>query len=396
MNTYTIKPFHRASKIKSNKLQKVAILSTLVLAALSSSVLAAPVFSSLTFDSATNQISIKGTGLCRTATCLPLPTLTIFGISRALTGFTQTQTELKVTWTPPFAGSFPVIVTNSGGSLTSTLTVGAVGPIGLPGTNGTNGTDGAAGAKGDIGLTGSNGNDGATGPQGIQGPIGEQGPQGLQGLIGLAGAAGTNGVDGATGPQGIQGPIGEQGPQGLQGLIGLAGAAGTNGVDGATGPQGIPGTAGSSCTLYHWGDTGPDGGKVFYVDGSGCHGLEAQSYDVGATSANLYVGVAQTWTNAISTAAAYNDNARGVTGTPGLNCSTTASPATPNCWHLPSKNELSWLYEQKTVVGGFANNNYWSATEGSSTHAFLQNFNGGGQGTTPRTSTILVRTVRAF
>ena len=137
------------------------------------------------------------------------------------------------------------------------------------------------------------------------------------------------------------------------------------------------GLSGSSCTPHHWGDTGPDGGKVFYVDGSGCHGLEAQPYDVGATSANL-LGVTQTWTSAISTAAAYNDNARGVTGTPGLNCSNTAFPssaalpATPNCWHLPSKNELSWLYEQKAVVGGFliGSNSYWSSSESIGTNAW--------------------------
>ncbi len=34
--------------------------------------------------------------------------------------------------------------------------------------------------------------------------------------------------------------------------------------------------AAAVCTPYHWGDTGPDNGKVFYVDGLGCHGLEAQ------------------------------------------------------------------------------------------------------------------------
>ena len=110
--------------------------------------------------------------------------------------------------------------------------------------------------------------------------------------------------------------------------------------------------AAATCTPYHWGDTGPDGGKVFYVDGSGCHGLEAQPYDVAADSQKPYDGKPMNWKNAILTAAAYNITT--ITGPSGLNCSTTAFPATPNCWHLPSKNELSWLYEQKSVVGGFA------------------------------------------
>ena len=168
---------------------------------------------------------------------------------------------------------------------------------------------------------------------------------------------------------------------------------------GATGPQGPAGAA-ASCTPYHWGDTGPDGGKVFYVDGSGCHGLEAQPYDVGATSQNSYVGVSQTWVNAISTAAAYNTTT--ITGTSGLNCSTTAfpsstaPPATPNCWHLPSKNELSWLYEQKTVVGGFANSYDWSSTENSSDFAWYQGFGFGTQDDGLKANTLPVRAVRAF
>ena len=35
---------------------------------------------------------------------------------------------------------------------------------------------------------------------------------------------------------------------------------------------------------------------------------------------------------------------------------------TPSCWHLPSKTELQYLYNQKTVMGGFANSPYWSST----------------------------------
>ena len=191
-------------------------------------------------------------------------------------------------------------------------------------------------------------------------------------------------------------------------LLNLSVAASANkgdkGDKGDTGQRGPAGPAGAtaSCTPYHWGDTGPDGGKVFYVDGSGCHGLEAQPYDVGANSGNSYVGVAQTWSDAVSAAAAYNNNTRGVTGTPGLNCSTTAFPsltalpATPNCWHLPSKTELQYLFEQKTVVGGFANSRYWSFTEDNSNDAWDQNFFSGYQSSASKTSALPVRAVRAF
>ena len=152
--------------------------------------------------------------------------------------------------------------------------------------------------------------------------------------------------------------------------------------------------AAATCTPYHWGDTGPDGGKVFYVDGSGCHGLEAQPYDVAADSQKPYDGKPMNWENAILTAAAYNITT--ITGPSGLNCSTTAFPATPNCWHLPSKNELSWLYEQKSVVGGFANNYYWSSTELGSHGPWILAFSLGHQNSNLKGATYRVRAVRAF
>ncbi len=123
--------------------------------------------------------------------------------------------------------------------------------------------------KGDKGESGSKGDKGDAGV-GLTGPAGPIDPQGIQGL---------------TGPAGTNGLPGTPGSNGTNGSDGLPGAHAVNGtVVGQTliwnGTVWIP-TA-SSCTPYHWGDTGPDGGKVFYVDGSGCHGLEAQPYDVGA------------------------------------------------------------------------------------------------------------------
>jgi hypothetical protein len=230
----------------------------------------------------------------------------------------------------------------------------------LPGTNGTNGTNGAAGAKGDIGLSGTNGTDGAVGAKGD---------------IGLSGAAGTNGVDGATGSDGLPGAHAVDGTVVGQTLI-------WNGT--------VWTPTASSCTPYHYGDTGPDGGKVFYVDGSGCHGLEAQAADASS-------GAAMTWTTAISTSAAYNDSSNLITGAAGFNCSTTDAQLTPYCWHLPSKTELEYLFEQKDVVGGFANDNYWSSLENDSNNAWSQNFGNGNQvSTVGKLGSIPVRAVRAF
>ena len=244
------------------------------------------------------------------------------------------------------------------------------------------------GPTGPAGPAGPKGATGATGPAGAKGATGAQGPAGATGIQGLQGATGQQGIAGPTGAQGPAGATGLQGPTGATGVgtVGATGATGPQGIQGPTGPAGSGGT-GASCTPYHWGDTGPDGGIVYYVDGSGCHGLEAQSTDASS-------GTSMDWATAISTSAAYNTTT--ITGGSGLNCSTTAFPSTPNCWHLPSKTELEYLYEQKTVVGGFANNFYWSSSEYDTGNAWRQSFGNGGQSANGKTNTYLVRAVRGF
>ena len=150
---------------------------------------------------------------------------------------------------------------------------------------------------------------------------------------------------------------------------------------------------GSSCTHYHLGNTGPDGGKVFYIDDSNCHGLEAKTSDASS-------GETMTWATAIAISASYNTTAITIA----LSCSTTNAQFTPNCWHLPSKSELNYLCEQKTVVGGFTNLNYWSSSEFDATSAWGQDFDDGTQDLDSdctqdgdsKTSAELVRAVRAF
>ncbi|MEI6067369.1 MAG: hypothetical protein WCP96_08520 [Methylococcaceae bacterium] len=48
------------------------------------------------------------------------------------------------------------------------------------------------------------------------------------------------------------------------------------------------------------------------------------------------------------------------------------------------------------VVGGFANNNYWSSTENDSNNAWNQNFNNGNQNNNNKNNTLPVRAVRGF
>jgi len=98
------------------------------------------------------------------------------------------------------------------------------------------------------------------------------------------------------------------------------------------------------------------------------------------------------WLAAIEAAASYNTTVITVE----LDCSTTIFPSTSNCWHLPSKLELQYLYEQHNVVGGFASSIYWSSTQGNSITAWSQIFTNGSQYSSSKGDAKGVRAVRAF
>lgn len=399
MKKNTIKPSTCAStKLKKKKLHNAAIVSTLVLSAWSSAALAAPIFSSISFDNVSNVISIKGTGLCKTANCSPIPTVTVSGGAASLTGFTQTQTELKLTWTPPFAGNFPVIVTNSGGSLSSTLTAGAVGPRGLQGISGVAGPTGLTGAAGTQGLPGSNG---VSGGAGVAGPQGQAGPVGVAGL---------NGLDGAIGPAGAEGPQGLPGPDGAAGTPGAkgdAGPAGTGPVGTATGdmqwwngttwdriPVGLNNTTLKNCDgiptwvadhcAFQIGDRGPAGGWVFYITDNGQHGLEAAPADLppapwgcfGTTVGATGNAIGDGQTNTFKIIAACS------TGTAAYNAAHYSANGLGG-WYLPTFSELIMMWTNigqaalapLTNVAGFKPfAQYWSSTEAYAPYAYVRLF----------------------
>lgn len=115
---------------------------------------------------------------------------------------------------------------------------------------------------------------------------------------------------------------------------------------------------------YKLGDNGPMGGKVYYVDDSGEHGLEAKAAD----EINSL-----TWSDAVNAA-----------GNDGFG------------WHLPTKTELKMLYENRNVVSGFAKDDYWSSTELDINSAWIQGFGNGDQDRYNKYSKLSVRAVRAF
>ena len=176
--------------------------------------------------------------------------------------------------------------------------------------------------------------------------------------------------------------------------------------------------AGGTCIV---GDTGPGGGKVFYVAASNftstgstcnttCRYLEAAP--TSGTSA---------WTNATyewwsgTTAQAIGATARGTaigTGyantlaivgqnSPAYRDATKArayrGPNNLSDWHLPSKDELNQLYSNQATVGGFVVNYYWSSSEFDAGSAWAQYFGNGYQNQyRGKLNPDYVRPVRAF
>ena len=65
-------------------------------------------------------------------------------------------------------------------------------------------------------------------------------------------------------------------------------------------------------------------------------------------------------------------------------------------WYLPSQDELNKLYLNKTAIGGFATNYYWSSTEYASYGAWSQGFGSGLQSANGKSVTSYVRAIRAF
>jgi hypothetical protein len=144
------------------------------------------------------------------------------------------------------------------------------------------------------------------------------------------------------------------------------------------------------------------GGIVFYVFENGQHGLIAATADQSTGAV---------WTTAAfqsSVSNAVRDRVKGgLTNTERIVLQAgDGSYAAQLCdnyqggnyadWYLPSKYELNLLYLQRTVVGGFADNGYFSSTELDDNDAWGQDFSSGYQGECNKSDTYPVRAVRAF
>lgn len=132
-------------------------------------------------------------------------------------------------------------------------------------------------------------------------------------------------------------------------------------------------TAGSiSATTYAVGDKAL-GGTVFYVNADGTHGLVAANQDQ-YTAVNWY-------------------NAHDELNNPGRHDTEGAKYFD---WRLPTSWELNEMYNQRSNIGGFDINFYWSSPEYGNLDAWLQVFNDGSQGIGNKDLNGRVRAVRAF
>jgi hypothetical protein len=180
---------------------------------------------------------------------------------------------------------------------------------------------------------------------------------------------------------------------------------------------------GGTCSV---GDTGPGGGKIFYVAGETFTQVGA-SGSMCTTNCKYLEAAPDDWKNPgsdpkISWSTDTANRSRAVTGADGTDIGTgyknsldivaqtgnvAASSAavaareygggSKNDWFLPSKDELAQLYSQKATVGGFVEGTYWSSSEDSESVALSQYFPNGVQDKNTKVSaTVYVRPVRAF
>ena len=164
--------------------------------------------------------------------------------------------------------------------------------------------------------------------------------------------------------------------------------------------------------VYHVGDTGPAGGKIFYVNpnsaSDGWKYLEAAPTDeastypyggsgilIGATAQGLAIGTGQANTtmivNVLKTVETGSYAAKVCEDK-----SVTYNGKTYADWFLPSKEELNQMYINRVAIGGFTTFWYWSSTEDLSNDAWIQFFNSGNQNSNGKGNYSRVRPVRAF
>jgi len=175
------------------------------------------------------------------------------------------------------------------------------------------------------------------------------------------------------------------------------------------------------------GDTGPGGGKIFYVTpttftqlgatgfmcSTACKYLEAAP----TTGASAWTDIQRSWatdvnsnrvtsvSGAVGTAIGSGyQNSKAIVAQSGNVTETSAAVATgtyrgpndlPN-WFLPSQDELTQLWNNRVTVGGFQNGDYWSSSESAPASAEGRVNGPGWSGTFSKAASLYFRPIRAF
>jgi hypothetical protein len=143
------------------------------------------------------------------------------------------------------------------------------------------------------------------------------------------------------------------------------------------------------------------GGIAFFIDGSGKHGLLAAPEDQSRSVVWFNGDFKDTGAVSLSDGSSNTDLIIGTQGT-------TSVYAARLCrdfrgggfadWYLPSKDELNTLYLQRSAIGKFGDNIYWSSSQYDVGEIWVQDFATGEQhlDNSSDAAGVAVRAVRAY
>ncbi len=155
----------------------------------------------------------------------------------------------------------------------------------------------------------------------------------------------------------------------------------------------------NSYPTHHIGDQ-YGGGIVFWTDSLGQHGLIADTTDLdtGIVWNNGSYNLTNATRNGIGGGKANTERIiiKQGTGQYAAQLCADYQGGGYSDWYLPSVSELTLLYQQQAVVGGFNGGTYWSSGELSTQEATAISFSGGVFTPSNKTVTNVVRAIRAF
>ena len=138
---------------------------------------------------------------------------------------------------------------------------------------------------------------------------------------------------------------------------------------------------------YDVGETGPAGGKIFFVNTNHIYGswtyLEAAPADESGTyswggSGTSVAGTGTTiGTGKANTVAIVVKMGTGYAASVCAEKTVTNNDIEYNDWFLPSKDELNLMYTNRSAIDGLVSGWYWSSSVGEATNAWVQDFSTG-------------------